>query len=372
VKSLAASVLAVAAGAGSCCPLASQGPQPALGPARQVTLEPLPDDAAIVFTSMRWKPGRTEFVPWEVYVMNGDGGNVHRVTHEELGYEHAAVSPDRRLLAAAGVDPRSPESERDFIRLYDLSARTEAAVVPGFWRAGVGGVDWSRDGWLYFVGSPTRERETDVYRLRAGGEELERLTDTPEMESDVSVSEDGTLVAFVRTMRAGKSRKPQIWVMRADGSGERAVYDGGPELGVHGRYPIGAFDPELSPDNAWVVFSRSNTGHDNFGFGAHDICRIRLDGTAFTVLTPPGPIQMIPDWTGDRLLYTEYNESEPFVGIVTMDPDGSRRRRLEPALSQLWDGGRHAKWIPPPDPGWPHLGRGRGNRNVAPGGERAP
>ncbi len=327
---------------------------PGAGEQLSVQLGRLPEDAAIVFTSMRWKQDRDGAASWELYVMDGNGEQTTRMSFQNRTYEHAAVSQDHRLIVASSREKGFLGGIRNRMWLYDLETGTERQILPGFHRAGVGGVDFSPDGFIYFAGSPGRSRETDVFKVRPDGAGLERLTETPEMESDVSISEDGSMVAYVRVMRRERGLKPQVWIMSAEGSGQRMIHDGGPEIGFHTKQPIGAFDPEFSPDNRRLVFSLTNSRSDNFGFGAHDICAIDADGTDFEVLTPGvGSIQMIPDWVGGRLLYTEYNERKRYVGIVTMDPDGGNSVRLQEGLSEIWDGGRHAKWIPPLDPEWP-------------------
>ncbi len=327
---------------------------------RTVRLGKLPNKPAIVFTSMRWQRPRSNPANWELYVMDEDGKNATRITYENRPYDHAAVSPDHRLIAATTREKSLLGRVRLWLWVYDLLKGTETPLLEEFYTAGMGGVDWSPDGLIYFAGSPSVGEGTDVYRVYPDGTGLTRLSETEEMESDVSVSQDGTFVAFVRVARVSGKRKPQIWMMSTDGSGQRMVHDGGPELGRQGNYPIGSFDPEFSPDNEWIVFSTTNTKGDNFGLGAHDICKVRTDGTGFHVLTPGvGAVQMIPDWIGNRLLFTEFNERDGYVGIVTMDPNGQDRTRLEQGLGDIWDGGRHGRWIPPRDPNWPYVPRDR-------------
>ena len=78
-----------------------------------------------------------------------------------------------------------------------------------------------------------------------------RLTTTSNRgEADVSVSEDGTLVTYMATYIDPPNDYTEIWVGNSDGSGHRRVYVGGKNkvTSVH--------DPEISPDNQYVVFSQ--------------------------------------------------------------------------------------------------------------------
>ena len=81
---------------------------------------------------------------------------------------------------------------------------------------------------------------------------------------------------------------------------------------------------------------------------AHDLYIVNTDGTGLRRMTAPGPICVIPDWHDNKILYTEYNEKENFVGLVSMNVDGSGRKRLEPGLKKVWDGGMNGKFIPSP------------------------
>jgi Tol biopolymer transport system component len=239
--------------------------------------------------------------------------------------------------------------------LFDLKQKTEVQLVPDFETAGVGGVDWSRDGYIYFSGK-TRGGNQDIYKILPDGTGLTNLTETPEDEFDVSVSDDGTLVAYNHLKSRWLKRKPEIWIMRSDGSQKRMIYDGGPEWGTFGGFPIGSFDPEISPDNKRIVFSTTHTRHNNFGgAGGQEICMMNLDGSGFVRFPcPQDGICMIPDWKDDLLLFTKYGEKEGYVGLATMSPDGKNERKLEKNLKQLWDGGRHGKWIAPLDASWPY------------------
>ena len=162
------------------------------------------------------------------------------------------------------------------------------------------------------------------------------------------------MLAYVRAVRTPKGPrsvlKTQIWVARVDGTDPRMVDDGGPELGYYGGFPIGDFDPEISPDSRLVVFSRTNPRFLNFKDSvntAHDLWVAPLDRSRPAQrITAPGPISIIPDWQGDRILYTEYDERGQYIGLVTIAPDGGGKRRLEGQLPGLWQGGRHGKWIP--------------------------
>jgi Tol biopolymer transport system component len=299
----------------------------------------------------------------DVYSMDADGSNVVQLTFRDLpepyGYEHAAISFDRRYLAVA-VSAGGDVPPRAYV--YDLERGTRRQLLPTWARVANGGIDWAPDGTLYFAARETPLTaitdigEEDIYRSRADGGGLQRVARTPDAaEADVSVSDDGRFLAFVSAiaLTAGGQTfiKPQIAMMRIDGTGWQLVYDGGPEPPNARGEAVGGHDPELSPDGRRVAFSRVNSRHANFpditGLGtAHDIFVIDVAGTNLRRITPEGAVQILPDWRGDTILYMEMSERDRFVGLVLSDTLGITRRRTGTAPPRIWDGARMGKFIP--------------------------
>jgi len=181
-----------------------------------------------------------------------------------------------------------------------------------------------------------------VWKVRFDGTGLTRLTATLDRgEGDVSVSQDGSMIAYMDLYIDPPRDFTEIWVRNSDGSNPRLVYKGGKarESSVH--------DPELSPDNSRVIFSKVNPKFHNFrkdpnANTAHDLISVAVDGSDERRVTKPGPISVIPDWVNNKVLYLELTDQEKpaFHGIVVMDDDGSNRRRVN-ADANI------AKWISP-------------------------
>jgi len=320
-----------------------------ISPAQSVRLSPIPADAEIAFVRAASgtvdRPNQLE----DVFVMRADGENVTRLTHNQrpIRYEHAAVSPDRRYVAVNYHvrDGGRRGRPRSLLWVLDLESGSEAQLLPDWHSAGSGGIDWDREGRLYFAAereAPTRGDGRDVYRIRHDGTGLERLTETPEGEADVAVSEDGRRVTFVRAvLRPPRGGHTELWMMGADGSDPKRVYASG-TIRVES-----AHDPEFSPDARKLVFSQVNPAHKTFArtFNtAHDIYTIDVDGTERQRITPVGAIRIIPDWIGDRILYTEYDEAEGYTGLTIVSESGGSLGRIGPP------GARAGKWIPPASP----------------------
>ena len=292
-----------------------------------------------------------------IYVMDRDGRNETPIVFgEPRNWEHAAVSPNRRFIAANEQLP-NPQGEpggRSRVWLFDLARGTAGQLVPHFITAGNGGVDWDHRGFIYFaakaddpVPNPVTLSDrianagaNDIYKVRWDGRALYRLTDTPTRgEADVSVSEDGTLVTFMDVLINPPNDLTEIWMMRTDGREPRLVLTAGtPRIdSVH--------DPELSPDNRRVIFSRVNsTVPPNFPHNpdintAHDIYVANVDGSGLTLITQPGPISIVPDWRDDLIVYLEGNERDRFSGASLISENGAQPRRIKVGASS-------PKWIP--------------------------
>jgi hypothetical protein len=319
---------------------------PASATPRAVRLARIPDDATIVFH-------RDQLI----FVMDSTGGNITQITFDKgHHFEHVAVSYDRKRVVANYFADPSVGSRSSRLVLYDLEAGTEQALVPHFQMAGNGGVDWDSAGNIYFAGverlpfeKPTGREQfianaaaNDVYRIQYDGSDMRRLTNTTDRgEADVSVAPDGTRIAYMATYINPPNDLTEIWVNSTEGNAPRLVYKGG-KMGVESVH-----DPEISPDGTEIIFSKVNPGFKNFAKDpnantAHDLYRIRLDGTDLRRITQPGPISVIPDWVGDRVLFLLLTdrESPPYNGIAVMNSDGTGLRRINSRANI-------AKWIPP-------------------------
>jgi Tol biopolymer transport system component len=91
----------------------------------------------------------------------------------------------------------------------------------------------------------------------------------------------------------------QVWLMDADGSNNVRITEGGPNPDgeePHGPYPIGIdADPDLSPDNTKIVFSRLRTGKENEPFGVYELVIHDIETGVETVIDS-SYANMIPEW----------------------------------------------------------------------------
>jgi Tol biopolymer transport system component len=318
-----------------------------IGQPQKVKLGTIPTEAEIVYHQDGF-----------IYVMDRSGGNITQVTFENPRvWEHVAVSPDKNYIVANEQDPGSTAAGGSSkIWLFDLKAGTEAKLLPYFLTAGNGGVDWDKNGFIYFAAKEKNPVENpitpddfrrnaganDIYRIKYDGSGLQRLLNTPNSgEADVSVAEDGSMVAFVLQPVNTQTDHTEIWMMNSNGTNPQMIYKAG-QVKI-----ASAHDPEFSPDNSKLIFSIVNsTVPPNFPQNplantAHDIWSINVDGTELKRQSKPGPLSIAPDWEGGLILYLDISEADQYAGISIINPNS-----IEQTPNRMKPGANIAKWIP--------------------------
>ena len=129
--------------------------------------------------------------------------------------------------------------------------------------------------------------------------------DSEYMDFDCSWSEDGSKIVFSRLPAPWFSQPSQVWLMNSDGTNmERITVGGGNpnDERPHGGYPIGLdADPDLSPDNSQIVFSRLKTGMENEPFGIYELIIIDVR-TKEEHLLDSTFANMVPAWKSGGIL----------------------------------------------------------------------
>jgi len=273
------------------------------------------------------------------FVMNVDGTGLQRVSNgtgkTTCGFFYAN---DQRILFASshalqqdcppkpdpskgyvwGLDPfdiytAKPDGS-DLRRLTNYGVYTAEAVV-------------SPDG-KKIVFTSLKDGDLDIYTMNVDGTDVRRLTTTPGYDGGPWWSPDGKQIAYrawhpvdsalvsyrdLLAQRLVRPNRMELWVMNADGSGQRQIT----QLG-------GAnFGPSWTPDGRRLIFSSNYTQPRSGNF---DLYLVNLDGTGLERVTT----------------------SDTFDGFPMFSPDG---RKL------VWASNRHdakatetnlfiADWVP--------------------------
>ncbi|MHC4094335.1 MAG: alpha/beta hydrolase family protein, partial [Planctomycetota bacterium] len=182
----------------------------------------------------------------QIYLMSNSGGEARRLTNHETSVGSIAWTPDGQSILFIASDPE-PDGE------YDVIVFDEDYEQRHLWRASVA------DG--------TTERITEGdYSVRG-----------------FRLSRDGRYIAHHRapTPLLENIAEVEVWLMRADGSGEiRLTSNGAREGGA-----------EVSPDGRWVLFV--SDANDQFERYYNDnIFLVPAGGGAHRVLLPDMPYEV--------------------------------------------------------------------------------
>jgi Tol biopolymer transport system component len=177
---------------------------------------------------------------------------------------------------------------------------------------------WSPDGRrIVYASNPSPCRgsrcQTDLYAIGRDGRNRTRLTNTPQDERNPDWSPDGIHIAYTRW----DEDRPGVWVMGADGSGQRQLTDRA--VGI---------PPDWSPDGTRILYEA----------GDYRLYTINADGTGQQRISGIGPVRgarWSPDGTRIALAMRDA------VWIVNADGSGLRRIRQSAADPFWMPDGRH-------------------------------
>jgi Tol biopolymer transport system component len=170
---------------------------------------------------------------------------------------------------------------------------------------------WSPDGhWIVYTSRPPGCEsvgcQADLYAIGRDGTGRVRLTSTPQHEGEPDWSPDGGRIAYLRY----DDDQPGLWVMAADGSGQRQLTD----------RTVGS-PPDWSPDGSRILHQA----------GDHRLYAINADGTGQRRISGIGPVRgarWSPD--GSRIALTMQD------AVWVINADGGGLHRLKHGVYPSW------------------------------------
>jgi len=177
-----------------------------------------------------------------------------------------------------------------------------------FWGPVVGSTEAQNNESLILFSSDI-DGNREIYSMLPDGSSMQRLTESPDEDTDPTWSPDHAQIAFV----SNRDGNFALYIMGADGSNPRRV-----TTDTMGSF-IGS--PAWSPDGRVIAFV-SNAERVN------QIYTIRPDGSGFRQVTNGDSENIDPAWSpdGDTIAFAS-NQSGNFE-IYTMSADSSNRRQL--------------------------------------------
>ena len=247
------------------------------------------------------------------YVMNIDGSDLRRVSNglgrTTCGYFYAG---DTRLVYASTMHlgdscPPSPDMSKGYVwpipdfELYtstvDGGDLRRLTTSPGYDAEGTLSPDGST-----LVFTSTRDGDLDIYTMNVDGTNVRRLTNTEGYDGGPFFSPDGTRIVYRASRPASAEAaadyrallseglvRPsdlEIWMMNADGSGQRQVTALG---GAN-------FAPFFHPDGQRVIFS---SNHHNPRGRNFDLFIVNLDGSGLVQVTMDDDFDGFPMFSPD-------------------------------------------------------------------------
>jgi Tol biopolymer transport system component len=218
------------------------------------------------------------------------------------------VSKEGRIAFTRQTNQTGTDIEADIYTInVDGSGERRLTDTPGL----DGFPSWSPDGQRLAFVSDRDGGNWEIYVMDSDGTHQRRLTNTPEENEAVPAwSPDGMKIAYV----TGFFGDSKIWVMGADGSGQKRLVDGN--------------WPSWSPDGERIVYT-------TFFFGER-LAVMNADGSKQRSLGPSVIQRLLgigiaeePAWSpdGQRIAFESYVGRDN-AEIFMMNADGSQRRRL--------------------------------------------
>jgi len=188
----------------------------------------------VVFTG--YKDGNTD-----VYIMNADGTNLHRVTTDSTNEQQAAFSPDnKRIVFVRALMVRSlvPEGDELWSAYTDGSKPTLILKM----NASLSHPRYSPDGTkIVFSALLADKANSEIFVVNADGTGLKQLTYDGADDESPTWSPDGTAIAWVTT----RSTNAAIFVMNADGLNPRPLIT---------DCQTGCLEPAYNPDGHRMAY----------------------------------------------------------------------------------------------------------------------
>ena len=159
---------------------------------------------------------------------------------------------------------------------------------------------------------------SQIYALTPDGSQLRQLTHKDVLNTDPALSPDGTKIVFISAVDSipgFPARRPDIYLMNADGTGVRRLF----------ASPNTSWHPRWSPDGKQIAFTSVDPAIGDFRLYvmSGDGSNVRVIGNA-----PGGSFD--PEWSpdGTRFLFLSNRPPRSWWTMYIMNVDGTGEHQL--------------------------------------------
>ena len=247
----------------------------------------------------------------QLFAMDLETGEVVQITNTDCSFILGQVVDPTTLMALAicsDTDNNGKINEKDKPALYllDLVIGGMDCLTCEYDLTSINNPDYSPvNQKVVFSAQHSTAFHNYLFSIDSNRSLIQITNQTEYMDFDCSWSEDGTKIVFSRLPSPWFSQPSQVWLMDSDGMNQEKITDGGPNPNNeenHGPYPIGIdADPDLSPNNKKIVFSRLKTGKENIPFGIYELIVVDIDTKEIEILDSQYA-NMIPQWKSGGIL----------------------------------------------------------------------
>jgi Tol biopolymer transport system component len=268
-----------------------------------------PDGRRLIFQSTR-PPYDCD----QIFIMNADGSNPHRVSTGKGRTTCAYFLADGKHIVyasthlAADACPIPPDRSKGYLwgvfAGYDIFQATDDGVIekrltdtPGYDAEAT--VNWKTNTIVY---TSLASGDLDLWTMRPDGSHKTQITHAPGYDGGATFSRDGKKLVWranypktsaemdrYKTLLAENLTAPmkmEIMVSDADGSGARAITNFG----------CASFAPTFTPDGKQILFSSNKHDCDSRHF---ELYLINLDGSGLQQVTHSGGFTSFPEFSPD-------------------------------------------------------------------------